>query len=407
MTRTVALAAAAMLFVPDEAASQSVRDSAGIRILTYAASARAKAVWRLDSKPMLQIGGADGTGPTEFGHIWDVARTPRGGVVVSDEPLQELRVFDANGRFMNRIGRKGPGPGEFSQIKSVSVHGDTIYAVDTRRGTAAFLFDGTLVRHPALPSTSPYHPIEVFGVFADGSVMMTGAGGETPEEMQRAGMRIETRGLLRISGDGRSAKVLKVVPTYQHFRAENERGGDVAALAPYFSGSVVGEWFCMGRPVRYEVQCLDTDGRVRQIIRRDLPVQPVPAAAREAVIASRKKPGPASAGHAAPSAQELELLAMRTPFSESLPAYDWMLAGQDGELWVSDFLLPQYTKAYWEPLPASAMRRYNVFARDGTWIAAIDIPARFLVKKAGRDYVLGVTRDEDNVEGVAMYRVIR
>jgi hypothetical protein len=54
------------------------------------------------------------------------------------------------------MGRKGQGPGEFNQIKSVTTYGDTVYAVDTRRGTAVFLLDGTLVRHHPLPSLSPY-----------------------------------------------------------------------------------------------------------------------------------------------------------------------------------------------------------------------------------------------------------
>jgi hypothetical protein len=401
----------AMLILPGQQLQpQSVRDSAGIRIVTYPAAARPKAVWRLDPLPLLQIGGADGTGPTEFAHIWDAARTGGGGVVVTDEPVQELRVFDAGGRFINKMGRKGRGPGEFNQIKNIAVYGDTIYAVDTRFGTAVFLLDGSLVRHLAPPSLSPYHAIEAWGFHADGSVIVTAAGGgsETREELQRVGRRIEMRGLFRIARDSRSAKLLEVVPTYEHFRAaDGPIGGDLVAFAPFFSAAVFPDHVCIGRPVRYEVQCLDADAQARQIIRRDLPVLPVTRAARDAVIAARSKPGPAVGGHATPSGAQLEQMALKTPFAESLPAYDWITGGQDGELWVSDFLLAHHTRPYWEPLPASATRRWNVFARDGTWIAAIDVPARFLLKEAGRDYLLGVTRDDDGVEGVAMYRIVR
>jgi hypothetical protein len=55
-------------------ASQTVRDSAGDRIVTHT--------------------GAAGTGPTMFSHIWGAARAANGDIIVSDEPARELRVFD-------------------------------------------------------------------------------------------------------------------------------------------------------------------------------------------------------------------------------------------------------------------------------------------------------------------------
>jgi hypothetical protein len=388
--------------------AQSVRDSAGIRIVSYPASARPKAVWRLNPRPLLQIGGAAGTGPTEFSHIWGASRTPDGGVVVSDEPVQELRVFDANGRFLNRMGRQGQGPGEFSQIRNVTVHGDTVYAVDTDRGTAVFLLDGTLVRHPSPPMLPGYHAVDSWGSLGDGSAIITGAGRETREMRQRVGTRIEMRGLFRIARDSRSAKLLEVVPTFEHFRAaDGPIGGQVVVFAPSFSVAVFSNHLCIGRPVRYEVRCLHPDGGVQQIIRRDVAVQPVTKAARDAVIAARRKPAPADGLHGPIPAARREQLALSTPFAASFPAYGWITGGRDGELWVGDFVLEQHTRPYWEPVPASAMRRWNVFDRDGGWLATIDIPARFAIKETGRDYVLGVTRDDDGVESVIMYRILR
>lgn len=401
--------ACAVLMLPGAAMeSQDVRDSAGIRIVTHPASAGPRAVWRLDSRPLLQIGGADGAGPTEFGHIWDVSRTPDGGVVVSDEPEQELRVFDAGGRFVAKMGRKGQGPGEFNQIKSVTTYGDTVYAVDTRRGTAVFLLDGTLVRHHPLPSLSPYHAIESWGVMLDGSTIVTAGGGETREIYERLGTRIEMRGFFRIAGDSRSARLLEVVPTYEHFRAaDGPPGGDLVVFAPGFSAAVSSDRICTARPVTWEIRCLDPDGAVRQIIRRIVSPPPVTKAARDDVIAARKKPAPADGMHRPLSPAQLEQIALRTPFAESLPAFDWMTAGRSGELWVSDFSIQQHTRPYWEPAPAGATQRWNVFSSDGSWLARVDVPARFVIKEAGRDYLLGVTRDDDGVESVVMYRMIR
>lgn len=403
-------AIAALKAPSSPAGAQQVRDSAGVRIVTHPATARPRATWRLDAQPLLQIGGAGGTGPTEFSEIWDASRTRDGGVVVSDEPEMELRVFDARGQFIRTMGRKGSGPGEFYQIKDVMVYGDTIYAIDTRRGTAVFLVDGTFVRHPAPPSLSPYHPIEAWGSLPDGSAVVTAAGGgsEMRAEYERFGTRIEMRGLFVIAGDARSAKLLEVVPTYEHFRAnDGPPGGETVVFAPMFSAATFPDGLCVGRPVRYEIRCLDLEGKVRQIIRRDVPVVRVTKTARDAVIAARSKVGPTTGGHARPTAAQQEQMALKTPFADTYPAYDWLFPGRDGVLWVADHDMERSTRPYWEPAPAGSMRRWNTFSRDGVWLAQIDLPSGFLMKEAGRDYVLGVIRDEDGVPSLVMYRLLR
>lgn len=409
--RLLTLPALAALITPgSRAEAQQVRDSAGIRIVTHASSARPLATWKLDAKPLLQIGGADGTGPTEFSEIWDASRTRDGGVVISDEPEMELRVFDARGQFLHKMGRKGEGPGEFNQIKDVMVYGDTIYAVDTRRGTAVFLVDGSLVRHRAPPSLSPYHAIEAWGSLPDGSSFVTAAGGgsEMRAEYERFGTRIEMRALFMIAGDSRSARLLEVVPTYEHFRAnDGPRGGDLVVFSPMFSAATFSDGYCIGRPVRYEIQCKDLEGKLRQIIRRDTPSARVTKAAKDAVIVARSKPAPTAREHSRLSPAQLEQLAKKTPFAESYPAYDWILPGRDGVLWVADYDTERSTRPYWEPAPAGSMRRWNVFARDGAWLAQIDLPARFLMKEAGRDYLLGVTRDDDGVQSLVTYKLLR
>jgi hypothetical protein len=408
--RLMIVPAIAALIAPSSwAEAQQVRDSAGVRIVTHSASARPRTTWKLDPKPLFQIGGADGTGPTEFSEIWDASRTRDGGVVVSDEPEMELRVFDARGQFLRKMGRKGAGPGEFFQIKDVMVYGDTIYAIDTRRGTAVFLVDGTLVRHPAPPSLSPYHAIEAWGSLPDGSSFVTAAGGSNMRaEYERFGTRIEMRAVFLIAGDARSAKLLEVVPTYEHFRAnDGPPGGDLVAFSPMFSAATYTDGLCVGRPVRYEIRCMDLEGKVRQIIRRDTPVVRVTKAARDAVIAARSKVGPATAGHSPPSAAQQELMAQKTPFAETYPAYDWLFPGRDGVVWVADYDAQRSTRPYWEAAPIGSMRRWNVFSRDGVWLAQIELPSGFLMKEAGLDYVLGVVRDKDGVPTLIMYRLLR
>lgn len=69
--------------------------------------------WRLVED--LRIGTVEGTGPDLFGRIWSLAVDAGGRIYVLESQAQEIRVFNADGSHLRTIGRKGGGPGEFSQ----------------------------------------------------------------------------------------------------------------------------------------------------------------------------------------------------------------------------------------------------------------------------------------------------
>lgn len=66
--------------------------------------------WRIEQD--LRIGAAEGEGPDVFGRVGDLAVDPAGRIYVLDTQAQEVRVFDAQGRYVRTLGRKGGGPGE-------------------------------------------------------------------------------------------------------------------------------------------------------------------------------------------------------------------------------------------------------------------------------------------------------
>src|SRR6185436_12557272 len=56
-------------------------------------------------------------------------RLSDGGVAVTDD--WSVRVFDARGRLLHTVGRRGHGPGEFYQIQAMCrTRGDTLLASD-------------------------------------------------------------------------------------------------------------------------------------------------------------------------------------------------------------------------------------------------------------------------------------
>ncbi|HEU0054047.1 MAG TPA: 6-bladed beta-propeller, partial [Longimicrobium sp.] len=65
---------------------------------------------------MARLGSADSNGPDMFGRVVDVALDATGRVWVADGQSFHIQVFDAEGRHVRTIGRKGGGPAEFGEI---------------------------------------------------------------------------------------------------------------------------------------------------------------------------------------------------------------------------------------------------------------------------------------------------
>ncbi len=389
-----------------QSAVTAVRDSAGIRIVSHSSSARAQSTWRIGPQPLLEIGGDNSAGPTLFDDIWGAARTGRGDIIVSDNATQELRMFNANGQHVRTFGRRGEGPGEFWQIKRVYVRGDTVLAVDTQRGTALFTLDGKLLRQRQQPLVPGYMAEGGLGVLGDGSVIVTASGPSTANLSRFVGTFTELRGLLRISPDGRTATLLREVPTFDYYRAPNDASYSSLTFAPTLSVAVSGENVCFGRGETYEVQCINGDGALTRILRRDVTLSPVTSAAkaqyRERVRTQRPTPG----HNATPQAQ-LDARAASAQFAATFPAFDRLVAGVNGDVWVSEYKYQNRTRAMGEPAPSDDVTRWNVYSRDGAWTATIALPTRFSIKEVGADYVLGVSVDDDGVERVTMYGLER
>lgn len=105
--------------------------------------AQAPATWTLVEE--LRIGG--GEGPTDFVDVRAIATTARGEMVVLEAQAHELRFFDARGRHLRTVGRKGRGPGEFERPNGVLRAPDgTLWVNDVTRRLTVFSDTGALLR---------------------------------------------------------------------------------------------------------------------------------------------------------------------------------------------------------------------------------------------------------------------
>ena len=106
------------------------------------------------------------------------------------------------------------------------------------------------------------------------------------------------------------------------------------------------------------------------------------------------------------AAAEAERVDLRNdPYAALVPAYSQLLPDATGRLWVREAHLadaPGAGQLNTTPLVPSI---WSVFDPAGRWLGDVTMPARFLPRDIGADYVLGTALDADNVETVVMYRL--
>jgi hypothetical protein len=107
--------------------------------------------WRVAEE--VRIGTFDEAGPDLFGDVTAVEIDREGRIYVLEGQSQELRVFDRAGRHVRTIGRKGGGPGEFSQAIGMAWSpAGALWVVDPQNNRISVIDTaGTFVTsHPAI-----------------------------------------------------------------------------------------------------------------------------------------------------------------------------------------------------------------------------------------------------------------
>ncbi|MCC6929156.1 MAG: hypothetical protein IT359_09220 [Gemmatimonadaceae bacterium] len=383
----------------ETSAAQQVRDSSGVRLIRYGARDRAPE-WRLESSPLLSIGGAESEGAASFSNIAGVVRLGDGRVVVGDASTNELRVFDQSGDLVRKLGRKGRGPGEFDGLLKLVRVADTVGAVDRAGRLQIFAPDGSLLRSVARPAFRVGALAFQGSYFADWTLLAFGYP-EPPDMTRSRSIAPMTVGL--VSPDGRDQRIIDTLPGVEVVRSG---GGPPLPVqfAPQSYLVVAGERACGGYPLTWEVKCFDRTGRLVSRTVRDVPRAPLSGEAR-AFHESETMRGMRSA----PKAQQDEVREMLrlTQYAPTAPAYGRLIGNGAGEVWIAPFDHRSAMMTAELHPTGSAAQRWSVVGRDGRWLADVQLPARFALLDAGADYVAGIQRDADDVERVVVYRLLR
>jgi hypothetical protein len=100
--------------------------------LSIAARADAQATsWPVSSTPTTVVGVAAANADGELAGVMGARRLKDGSLLIADSNPPQVRLFDAAGRFLTRVGRRGSGPGEFrGRLSMYRTAGDSVLIFD-------------------------------------------------------------------------------------------------------------------------------------------------------------------------------------------------------------------------------------------------------------------------------------
>ncbi len=318
--------------------------------------------------------------------------------MVANDGSMELLFYDRDGELLRRVGGQGSGPGEFQSLEWMARVGpDSVLALDVR-GQRISYFDGSgnFVRSVRLEPNARLPFPRPVGFFADGSFLgekgTFALGGDPP-----AGRTLrDLEPLFHISSDGRTATELGSFPGGEQVIVPAGPGGRLERrkrpFGPETVSAAAGDRFYVADNARYEIRAYSMAGRLIQIIRKETIPVPLEAsrvqAYEDSVIATMgEKARP----------QMRTVFATMPPPPSTYPAFAPAIrVDSDLNLWVKEFGQPGDLRSPW-----------SVFSPAGEFLGLVEMPPAIEVLEIGSDYVLGLHRDEFDVEYVQFFRLQR
>ena len=379
-----------------------VRDSSGIAIVENDLLQLATSC-TLAATPTLAIGEEDGAPEYEFAGVSGAHRMGDGRIVVSEQSASELRWYGRDGKFLRTSGRRGQGPGEFTNLYSLhTVVGDTLYAGNAR--PFQFLIyapDGEWVRTVA-PTPMMINSPNAFGVLDDGSLMLvteSSLRGLTPPGEFVATTRT-------VQYHGADGALTDTVTTMPHGSRGRMLGGDanfftMPMFESYSHAMARDTVMVLGHGAERELKVYSTAGgpRLVRLIRWTGGSREV----TEADIAADRAREKAAFDAADPRFRSFMEQMYETnvhpdrPIADVMPAMNGIRLGTDGRIWIREYQTPADTSA----------RRWIGFTREGRFDCQLRTPRYQDFFEFGADYVLVMDADALGVERVKLFGITR
>lgn len=377
------------------------RDSAGITIVeNFGELGSEVAAWTVGPDPLLSIGSFEGDSLYQLFQVRGAARLDDGRLVVVNAGSGEVRIYDQDGQYLLSHGRKGEGPGEFESPALAGVLGpDTLVIIDTQLRRISLVQAGVGFLRSARLEDEIGGGAYPQGIFADRTVLLGGgfywssdSGAELTDGYTRQATSYQSSTL-----EGGLATDFGAFPGSEFFMKVRQSGGAVsmsARLIPFGKhamATAAPDRMYFGSGDSWEIQGYGLDGRLNRLIRLDRELLPVTGD----LMAAHLRAEEAEAVDEA-QAREIRQGIEEMPIPDFLPAFASLHSDKVDHLWVERSRGP-------EDSPPT----FDIFNPEGTLVGLASLPADLSVLEIGDDYLLGLFRDELEVEYLRLYPLRR
>lgn len=375
----VLLGAAACDGETGTAARIVLRDSAGVAIFWVSGDERAAATWTVEKAPELLIDDARSREPLD--RVRAGRQFADSSFVIANEGSYKLLFYSRTGVLEHSVGQQGSGPNEFRTFDFLDVVGDSVWVYDRLNQRISVLDRaGRFARLIPLGSLSDKGLVFGVGILGDGSFLLQSHEAGTG---QSGLQRVYRRHFVR-HPDGSTSELGRFFRGESYWQAIE--GDIVDAGRPFGREGLTAvsdsNWFYSGGD-EYRVEQYDMAGRLRRVF--SFPAQPRSVTQRD-LEEYLKEINPSSLR---------EHLLRRAPQPDRMPAYARLMIDRQGTVWAAP---------HEGPKPQSC---WHVYQRRPPLFAKVCLPDRFTLLDIGSTSVFGVLRDENDLEQIARYRLVK
>ncbi|WP_420442088.1 hypothetical protein [Candidatus Palauibacter sp.] len=365
-----------------------IRDSAGVRIVEYAGEPEVEAPFVLAAEPLYR----HGANPGDYTFLSpDAGRLfPDGGAVVA-EWYGEVVVLSPDGTTHEVLARVGEGPGEVISPYAAFVPGqDSVLVADSRLSRLTLFVGDSVARIVSTPRAAHFG---VAGIGASGELLLWN------RYPNRSWFDIEEEWLGgHMSLFDTETGALDTVASYDH-RPRETRGAANPIIRPVGEVTAAAGRYVYTRSDRPEITWRRPDGAVTQVVRWRPEPKLLTGELLEGGEAYNRMIGWMNYQVSEARLEEIvqeDMARYRAMIGQPIPLFGSPFADADGNVW-----LPSYRPAY--PEEGSP---YTVISPDGEWLGQVETPSRFRILDVTGGLVLGVLRDDMDLENVAVYELV-
>lgn len=366
-----------------------LKDSAGVRIVTYMRTPTAPPAFRLSAEPRYRHGA--NPGDYAFQEVTVGRFQPDGTAVIYDRGNNEVVALGPDGARSEVLAGEGEGPGEVQYVSTMFALGqDSILVVDPNLGRMT-LFAGDSV---ALTTNVRFTRFKVAGIVSSGELLLATSSDEFANyEEWLAGhfarLDIETG-------------AIDTVASYD-FRPPIPPGSEWDPIQASGEVTVANGHFVHARTDRSEATWRLLDGTVTQIVRWQAEPDFLTEELLEPIVAELgagvRRLNPDMPDAAVARIVRTYMAPYEASIGRPLPLFSSLRADAEGRVWLSSYRVSR-------GLTRTDMPPYSVIGSNGEWLGVVEAPATFRLLDVAGGLVLGVELDEMDVVSVVVYELV-